>query len=162
MNTARIVVLVNAVGAGGIAAYLASETDKPAPAPVVHMQTADVLVAKAEIPLGQTVNSDDFEWQNWPAATVSSNFIRRNDRPEALTQLAGSIARSPFFAGEPVRDAKLVKETGSGFMAAILPTGIPAISTEISPETGGGDLILPHDRADVIFSNREMSFATAF
>ena len=40
-------------------------------------------------------------------------------------------------------------------MAAILPTGMRAISTEISPETGAGGFILPNDRVDVILSRRE-------
>jgi hypothetical protein len=31
-------------------------------------------------------------------------------------------------------------------MAAILPTGMRAISTEISPETGAGGFILPNDQ----------------
>jgi len=48
-----------------------------------------------------------------------------------------------------------VKGDGSGFMAAILPTGMRAISTEISPETGAGGFILPNDHVDVILSRRE-------
>jgi pilus assembly protein CpaB len=157
MNTARIVVLTIAVGAGGIAAYLASGSDnKPLPAePVVQLQTVDVLVAKADIGLGQTVNADAMQWQTWPAATASKSFIRRNERPDATTQLIGSIARAPFIAGEPIREVKLVKADGSGFMAAILPTGMRAVSTEISPETGAGGFILPNDRVDVILSKRE-------
>ncbi|THD63801.1 MAG: Flp pilus assembly protein CpaB [Bradyrhizobium sp.] len=157
MNTARIVVLTIAVGAGGIAAYLASGSDnKPLPAePVVQLQTVDVLIAKSDIGLGQTVNADDMQWQTWPASTASSTFIRRSDRPDATAQIAGSIARAPFIAGEPIREAKLVKANGSGFMAAILPTGMRAISTEISPETGAGGFILPNDRVDVILSRRE-------
>src|SRR5690242_20393849 len=103
MNTARIVVLAIAIGAGGIAAYLASGSDeKPAEvAQAPQMQTVDVLVAKSEIGLGQTVKLEDMQWQTWPAATVSSVFIRRNDRPDAPTQLSGSIARAPFIQGEP-------------------------------------------------------------
>jgi len=155
MNTARIMVLTIAVGAGGVAAYLASGSDKPPPAPVEQLQTVDVLVAKADIGLGQTVTPADVQWQTWPAATASNSFIRRNDRPDATTQVAGSIARAPFIAGEPIRDPKLVKSSGSGFMAAILPTGMRAISTEISPETGAGGFILPNDRVDVILSKRE-------
>src|SRR5207247_8553563 len=50
---------------------------------------------------------------------------------------------------------KLVKANGSGFMAAILPTGMRGISTEISPENGAGGFILPNDRVDVILSKRE-------
>jgi len=157
MNTARIVVLTIAVGAGGVAAWLASGSDNtPAPsAPVVQLQTVDVLVAKTDIGLGQSVKAEDLQWQTWPAATASTTFIKRGDRPDAEKAVAGSIARSPFIAGEPIREQKLVRADGSGFMAAILPTGMRAISTEISPETGAGGFILPNDRVDVILSKRE-------
>jgi pilus assembly protein CpaB len=157
MDTARIVVLIIAIGAGGIAAYLARGSDtKPLPTePVAQLQTVDVLVAKSDIGLGQTVGADELQWQSWPAATASNSFIRRNERPDATTQIAGSIARAPFIAGEPMREAKLVKANGSGFMAAILPAGMRAISTEISPETGAGGFILPNDRVDVILSKHE-------
>ena len=155
MNTARIVVLVIAIGAGGIAAYLASGSDRSAPTePVAQLKTVDVLVAKSDIGLGQTLTPADIQWQTWPAATASSTFIRRNERPDAATQIAGSLARSPFIAGEPIRDLKLVKADGSGFMAAILPTGMRAVSTELSPENGAGGFILPNDRVDVILTRR--------
>src|SRR5689334_10321771 len=156
MNTARIVVLAIALGAGGIAAFLASGSDKPPPtaAPVVQLPTVDVLVAKSDINLGQSVKPEDMQWQSWPSATASSTFIKRNDRPDATNQLAGSIARAPFIAGEPIREQKLVKADGSGFMAAILPAGMRAVSTEISPETGAGGFILPNDRVDVLLTRR--------
>jgi pilus assembly protein CpaB len=157
MYTARIVVLTIALGAGGIAAYLARGFDaKSLPTePVVQLQTVDVLVAKSDIGLGQSVSPENLQWQTWPAATASNNFIRRNERPEATKEVSGSIARAPFLAGEPIREPKLVRANGSGFMAAILPSGMRAISTEISPETGAGGFILPNDRVDVILSKRE-------
>src|ERR1700742_2780845 len=159
MYTARIIVLIIALGAGAIAAYLASGAgpdNRPQPAQqAVQLPTVDVLVAKSDIGLGQTVKPEDMQWQTWPAATASNSFIRRNERPDATTEIAGSIARAPFIAGEPIREPKLVKAPGSGFMAAILPTGMRAVSTEISPETGAGGFILPNDRVDVILSKRE-------
>src|SRR3954451_7977502 len=157
MKTARIVVLAIAISAGGVAAYLASGADpKPlAPEPTVQLQTVDVLVAKSDIGLGHSVTPDDVQWQSWPAATASKNFIRRNERPEGIKDVVGSIVRAPFIAGEPIREPKLVKPNGSGFMAAMLPTGMRAVSTEISPETGAGGFILPNDRVDVILSKRE-------
>jgi pilus assembly protein CpaB len=159
MNTARIVVLTIALSAGGVAAYLMRGYDngnRPAPTePVAQLQTVDVLVAKSDIPLGQTVKPEDLQWQTWPAATASGGFIRRSDRADAMTQLAGSIARVPFIAGEPIREQKLVKADGAGFMAAVLPTGMRAISTEITPETGAGGFILPNDRVDVLLTRRE-------
>jgi pilus assembly protein CpaB len=101
------------------------------------------------------VKPEDLQWQTWPSATASNTFIRRTDKAEAIKEVAGSIARAPFIAGEPIREQKLVRADGSGFMAAILPTGMRAISTEISPETGAGGFILPNDRVDVILSKRE-------
>ena len=159
MNTARIIVLIIALSAGAVAAYLASGSDnKPSPAEqAVQLQTVDVLVAKADIGLGQALTPNDLQWQSWPASTAGTTFIRRNDRPDATTQLAGSIARAPFIAGEPIREAKLVKADGSGFMAAILPAGMRAVSTDISPETGAGGFILPNDRVDVLLTRREKS-----
>jgi pilus assembly protein CpaB len=157
MYTARIVVLIIALGAGGVAAYLASGSDnKSAPAiPVAQLATVDVLVAKSDIGLGQSVKPEDLQWQTWPTATASSTLIRRTDRPNATTEIVGQIARAPFVSGEPIREQKLVKADGSGFMAAILPTGMRAVSTEITPETGAGGFILPNDRIDVILSKHE-------
>jgi pilus assembly protein CpaB len=157
MNTARILVLIIALSAGGVAAYLASgfENKSQPSAPIAQLQTVDVLVARSDIGLGQSVNAENLQWQSWPAATASSNFIRRSERPDATTQISGWIARAPFIAGEPIREPKLVNANGSGFMAAILPVGMRAVSTEISPETGAGGFILPNDRVDVILSKRE-------
>ena len=150
-------VLAIAIGAGGIAAYLArGSDDQPAPAqPVAQLQTVDILVAKSDIGLGQSVKPDDLQWQTWPAATASGSFISRASKADAIKEITGSIARSPFIAGEPIREQKLVKADGSGFMAAILPAGYRAISTEISPETGAGGFILPNDRVDVLLTKRE-------
>ena len=103
----------------------------------------------------QSLKPEDLQWQTWPADSASGTFIKRSERPDATTQVTGSIARAPFIAGEPIREQKLVKADGSGFMAAILPTGMRAVSTEISPETGAGGFILPNDRVDVLLTKRE-------
>ena len=157
MNIARVVVLIIALSAGGVAAYLARGTDeKSHPAePVAQLPTVEILVAKSDIGLGQVVKPEDLQWQIWPAATASGSLINRAGKADAITEIAGSIARAPFIGGEPIREQKLVKANGSGFMAAILPTGMRAVSTEISPETGAGGFILPNDRVDVILSKRD-------
>ena len=159
MKAARLVVLTVAIAAGGVAAMLAGRSEKPpevkmAPA-APQMAMVDVLVAKSDINMGQTVSPGDVRWQEWPAAAASGNFIRRSDRPTAIENLAGTVARAPFVNGEPIREAKLVNAKGSGFMAAILPTGMRAIATQISPETGAGGFILPNDHVDVILTRRD-------
>jgi pilus assembly protein CpaB len=155
MKAARLVVLTVALAAGGVAALLAGRSHKPAPAVPAKVATVDILVANTDIPLGQAISAKDVKWQSWPANVASNNFIRRSDRPHAIEKLAGSMARSSFVAGEPIREAKLVDAKGSGFMAAILPSGMRAISTQISAETGAGGFILPNDHVDVILTRTE-------
>src|SRR5882724_3381698 len=96
MNTARIVVLTIAIGAGGIAAYLASGSDRPevTTQPVAQVPTVDVLVAKSDIGLGQTVKADDMQWQSWPAASANSSFISKASKADAIKEITGSIARA--------------------------------------------------------------------
>ena len=50
---------------------------------------------------------------------------------------------------------------GSGFMAAILPSGMRAVSTQISPETGAGGFILRTDRVDVIMTRAAVTIGPA-
>ena len=153
MKAARILVLGVALAAGGVAAYLV-KTDEPAPAaappPMVAVETDEVLVAGSDIGIGQAVSPQTLRWQTWPAAaTASANFILKKQRPNGMEQVAGSIARAPFGAGEPIREDKLIRGNG-GYLAAVLPAGMRAISTPISPETGAGGFILPNDRVDVV------------
>jgi pilus assembly protein CpaB len=157
MKAARLVVLTVAIGAGGVAAMLAGHSDKPAEVKpeAPKIATTDILVAKSDISMGQALSPGDVQWQEWPASTASGNFIRKTDNPGAIESLAGRIARAPFVAGEPIRDAKLVDAKGAGYMAAILPSGMRAVSTQISPETGAGGFILPNDHVDVIVTRRD-------
>jgi pilus assembly protein CpaB len=158
MKAARLVVLTVAIGAGGIAAMLAGRSEKlPENQPVAEAkpETVDVLVARSDIAMGQGVSPNDIQWQAWPAGASTGNFIRKSDRPDAIESLSGQIARVPFVTGEPIREAKLVNAKGSGFMAAILPHGMRAVSTLIRPETGAAGFILPNDRVDVILTRRE-------
>jgi pilus assembly protein CpaB len=158
MKPARLAVLGVAIVAGGIAAFLASTSEPPQQAPqqaLPQLETAEILVARNEIGVGQALSAEDLQWQSWPASSAGPAFIRKGDRPDAAQQLVGAVARAPIATGEPIRENRLIKANGSGYMAAILPAGMRAISTEISPETGAGGFILPNDRVDVILSRRD-------
>jgi len=166
-KAARIVVLGVAVGAGGLAAMLAGRSDPPPP-PVVQqvvtqqIDAADILVAKADVGIGRALTAGDVEWQQWPTKSMAPQFIRKSDNPNAITTVTGSIVRTPFQAGEPIRENKLIRANGSGYMAAILPAGMRAVATEITPEAGAGGFILPNDRVDVILTSAERSGVKEF
>ena len=163
MYTARIVVLTIALSAGGVAALSrawSSTTSSSPVEPVAQLQTVDVLVAKSDIGLGQSVDrgssamadvaGGNCEQQLYPPQRAARMQRPRSRGLDCTLHHSSRASRSA--------EQKLVKANGSGFMAAILPAGMRAVSTEISPETGAGGFILPNDRVDVIpFEAREES-----
>jgi pilus assembly protein CpaB len=154
MKKARIAVLLIAVAAGGVAAKLAmrpTPAPAPAPAPVAQIEVMDVLIASSDIGLGQTLSPQNIAWQSWPASSQAATLIKKTNRPNAIKELSGTRARVAFSAGEPILDSKLVR-AGSGFLAAILPKGMRAVATPISPENGAGGFILPGDHVDVLLT----------
>ena len=155
MNKARLVVVLLSVAAGGVAAYLASgeKSEKIVQAPVAQVETIEILTATRDIEVGQRLLTQDFDWQPWPAKSVSDQFVRQS--ADAKQRIVGAIARSPFAAGEPIREAKLIKANGSGYLAAMLPTGMRAIATEITAESSAAGFILPNDRVDVILTSAQ-------
>lgn len=159
MKPARLIVLVVALAAGGVAAYLASGSKAPeapkAPPPPPPLATVDVLIAKADLNTGQVVGQGDIGWQTWPAASTNSNFIRKPDRPDAIKDFVGAVVRTPILSGEPIRDSKVVAGKGGGFMAAILPHGMRAVAIDVAPDTDVGGFILPNDHVDVILTRRD-------
>ena len=163
MKAARLVVLGVALAAGGVAAMLASghrEAPPPAAAPP-QIATVDVLVAKNDLPRGQVIGDGDVEWQTWPAASANPNFIKKSDRPDAINQFKGAIVRLPLASGEPIRDPAVVFAKGSGFLAAILPKGLRAVSMEVSAENAAGGLILPDDHVDVVLTKHDKTQSAA-
>src|ERR1700693_2777225 len=89
MKIARLAVLGIAIVAGGIAAFLASRCDQPAP-PAAAVNTVETPVAKKDINIAQTISAADLDWIAWPTTAANPLYARRADRPDAIGQLAGS------------------------------------------------------------------------
>jgi pilus assembly protein CpaB len=158
MKAARLVVLGVAVAAGGVAAYLASGSHRPAPEPakpVAQLETVEVLVAKTDLDRGQLIADTSIGWQTWPKAAANGNFITKTARPDAIQQFIGSIVRMPVAAGQPIYDPMVVFAKGSGFLAAVLPKGLRAVAVSISPESGAGGFILPEDHVDILLTRHD-------
>jgi pilus assembly protein CpaB len=153
MKTARLAVLGVALAAGIGAAFLASTSKPPATAAAPPPPSTDgVLVAANELSFGAAVDASDVRWEDWPQDHIPEGLIRKSASPGGVAELQGSIVRSNFAAGEPLRRDRLVKGPHSGFLAAILSKGSRAVAINIdtqgSSEAGG--FILPNDRVDVI------------
>lgn len=159
MSPARIIILVVALIAGVGAAMLIQRPSQT-PAPVAKMEaapTVPVLVAAAEIPVGNTVQAADLRWLDWPLASVPAGVVRKDEAPEAEKELIGQVARYAMLGSEPIRREKLIRTDGTGFLSAVLPSGkrAIAISTDSRGANTAGGFILPNDRVDVIRTDKE-------
>jgi pilus assembly protein CpaB len=155
MKIFRVLVLAVALIAGGGAAYLALNLQPAAgpdmaAAPAVPM--TDVLVAASNIPPGASLSSTNIRWQAWPTEAINEAFISAKDQSDAIEVFTGTVVRSQFYDGEPIREGKLARAE-SGFMSAILPTGMRAVAVRVSAQTSAGGFILPNDRVDVILTS---------
>lgn len=158
MKRAQLIGIAIAGGAGLLAFILMRSIVSGPSAPsqvAVPVNATEVLVARRNIPLGEVTKPADFRWQTWPADAVTPSFITQSSGDDGMKLVTDAIARAPLLEGEPVTSQKLIKPGQGGVLAAILPSGMRAISTKIKEETAAGRLILPNDRVDVILSRRE-------
>ena len=151
----RLVLLAVALLAGGLAAYLAMQHDQPAvaEAPVVEVKavTVQVLVAKQAIGAGQRLSPTAVEWQDWPETAIRPDYLTIAATPSAATDVAGSMARSEIFAGEPILQQKLAP-AGHGFLSAILTSGMRGVSVTVAAASASGGFVVPNDHVDVVLT----------
>jgi pilus assembly protein CpaB len=149
---------ITVAGGAGLLAFVVMRlmlSAPPEPTRVAEpVNATEVLVARRDIPMGELTKDTDFRWQTWPADGVARNFITHKDGEEGMKSVVGSIVRQPILSGEPVTRIKVIKPGEGGVLAAILPSGMRAISTRIKEETAAGRLILPNDHVDVILTRR--------
>lgn len=117
-----------------------------------QVEYTDVLVATGEIPFGTRLSEANLKWMQWPAEVVGVDFISNSSRPQAISELVGSVARSVIYENEPISERKLVKPGTQGLMATLLKPGMRAVTTRISVDTAAGGFIQPGDRVDIILT----------
>jgi pilus assembly protein CpaB len=158
MKPAKLAVLGISLAAMAGAMYFAQRP--PAPEVVVQAQqqaapqiaTEEVLVVKVDAPMGMVLKQEDISWEAWPTSSVQPMLLTRSNAPDAEKEVIGSMVRFNLFAGEPLRREKLIKTDGTGFMSAILPSGMRAVSIAVdgSGSDVAGGFILPNDRVDIL------------
>ncbi len=157
MRPARIILVVVALVAGGLAALLVMRMGR-APAPsqevvtqVVQEAKTQVLVAKAPIGIGERLKPDTLEWQDWPEGAVRSEYVTISAMPDAPANLTGAVARFEFFPGEPIREQKLVR-SDQGYLSAVLASGMRGVSVGVTAVSSAGGFVVPNDHVDVVLT----------
>lgn len=156
MNRAQLAVLgLTVVAFGGAYVMFASGGGAPVPQVIKVTQkvnTDEVLVAAHDLQMGTKLTDADYRWQEWPTAALSPLMIKKSDGPAAADEVKGGVTRADFLQGDPMRRDKIIKGANSGFLSAILPSGMRAVAINIDQQgsTTAGGFILPNDRVDVI------------
>lgn len=156
MRVSRIVLLLVALLAGGLAAYLATRAGAPVdpttpPTQVIQEARGQILVAKLPIGMGERLSDANLEWQDWPEGALRPEYITAAATPQAITDMKGSVARFEFFPGEPIRQEKLVK-SDQGYLSAVLDKGMRGVSISVTADSASGGFIVPNDHVDVILA----------
>ena len=157
MRMSRILLLLVALMAGGLAAFLATRgSNPPTPAAptqpeIVEEARTQVLVATAPIGVGERLSDANMAWQSWPRNAVLDDYISEKSMPDGLTQMRGTVARFEIFEGDPIRQQKLVR-TEQGYLSAVLDKGMRGVSIPVAAESASGGFIVPNDHVDVLLT----------
>ena len=156
MRVSRIVLVLVALLAGGLAAFLALGNAFNQPAPEQPVQVAEVprdqvLVAKADIGLGERLGVSNLVWQDWPQNTLQPGYITSSKTPKAIEEMKDTLARFEVFKGEPIQEAKLV-HSNQGYLSAVLDKGMRGVSITVGADSASGGFIVPNDHVDVILT----------
>lgn len=160
MSKMRIVILGLAVGSAAMAAMLAKGligqkgTSETVQVEVNKVPMTSVLVAAKDMQLGERLIDASISWRDWPTANLADAMITKEEKPDALTSYQNARARLPIFDGEPIIEKKLVLPGSAGFMSALLPKGMRAVSVGVSEHSTAGGFILPNDRVDVLLTRK--------
>ena len=157
MRVSRVVLVLVALIAGGLAAFLAlgNAFNQPTPEqPVVQVaQTPhdQVLIAKTDIGVGERLGVSNLEWQDWPQNSLQPGYITSSQTPQAIAEMKDTVARFELFKGEPVQQAKLV-HSSQGYLSAVLDKGMRGVSISVAAEAASGGFIVPNDHVDIILT----------
>ena len=158
MGKMRIVILGLALGSAVLAGLLAKgiigRKPKTEVVEVNKVSMVEVLVASKDMAMGERLVDTNTKWIDWPQANISEAMITHDKSPDARDKLQTARARLPIVEGEPIVEKKIIQPDQSGFMSAILPKGMRAISVAISERSAAGGFILPNDRVDVILTRK--------
>lgn len=152
-----ILVLIAVIAAGGTAMmarnWLNIERAQTVQvAPTVKETTNKVLVASENLATGHIIKQEDLRWQPWPEDGVLDLYVVEG--VGSATDYAGSVVRRGIAAGTPVTLDQIVKSGERGFLAAVLPPGMRAVSVPISATSGISGFVFPGDRVDLILTHK--------
>lgn len=160
--------LIIAIFVAGLAGYMVlklSGGDEPPPRVVKRpnqpvqvsqqaapkIETANVYVASAYIPVGSVIEESMLTVQPWPKHLLVEGFVVGADEGK---KIVGTITRAPFQELEPIIKTKIANPDDPNFMAGALPKGMRMVTMDTNEIRGVAGFLFPGDRVDVIIRHK--------
>ena len=104
----------------------------------------NVVVAKAEIPLGAKITQDQLALAPIPNASAPVGAFRK------LEEVAGRVAVTPIGIREPITNLKLAPEGVGAGLPAVIPEGYRAMTVKVDDVVGVSGFVMPGSYVDVV------------
>lgn len=145
MRPKSFILLILALGCGVVASIGITQVMAKRGADPTQAELEAVVVAVADIPMGDPIAPQLVKLEEWPKDKVPKGSLR------SLEELENRRPRSRIFAGSPVMDNQLL---GKGVLeqgaSDSIPMGMRVIAVKVDLVSGNASLIRPGDRVDVL------------
>jgi pilus assembly protein CpaB len=108
-----------------------------------------IVVAAADISLGQRLNPQMFKLAEWPTDSVPKGAFTD---PK---QLDGRVLKTNILTGEPVVEARLAPVGTLGGLSAVISEGKRALTVRVNDVIGVAGFALPGNYVDIIVSTQK-------
>ena len=108
-----------------------------------------ILVANADISLGQRLAPEMFKLTDWPSGSLPKDAFTDPQR------VNGRVLKSNLVMGEPVTEAKLAPAGTLGGLSALITEGKRAITVRVNDVIGVAGFTLPGNYVDIIVSTQK-------
>lgn len=108
-----------------------------------------IVVASADINLGQRLTPELFKLVDWPANSTPSGAFNE------IGKLEGRVVKTSLMRGEPVLEGKLAPVGTKGGLSAVIGEGRRAITVRVNDVIGVAGFALPGNFVDIIVNTQK-------
>ena len=147
MRTRIGLVFLMALGAAGLAAYLALGVVRdrgPVAIQATEAPTAQVVIAAHDMDVGHVVTAQDVRLAAWPSQILPEGYS------STPAEVVGRGVLTPLKLNEPMLSGKLALKEAGGGLPIMIPAGERAMSVKVDQVIGVAGFLLPGTRVDVL------------
>jgi pilus assembly protein CpaB len=143
MNVRTWIPLIVAVALGITAAVVARKSILSR-TQIVRQETVKVVVAKTAIAPGESLTAEQLTTAPFPGSVPPPQSFSNP------SELVGRVITAPMLVGQPFQESLLAARGASPGLAALIPTGLRAVTVDVTESGGVAGLLAPGSHVDVV------------